>query len=369
MRRALIGQLRADRAAEVRAALHRLLAEADLRGDRATEEAIKLRIAREETKDHVTPGELFEDEVLLDFLARGRIEDLALPRAGSWLARILPQYWLDRLGIPELAAGVVAIIYAVAAAMLAPKPSDGGLPTGVWLPLVALAAGGLIALIIAHPGGAYHTSRSIVVRISTPVLALALLVAACEVTRRAGEALSSNIPFSATAADAFMLLLAIATWFLADRIRDRLGIPRRQPQRRLATAALPAVEILALLLLARVTVGYSEVTSDAVDVVTSVVGIILFMASWAAARLLPDRLPPPRRAPRQRRALWSIAGGTLRVVLALLPILPAFVLSRYVAASIQPLGEFAGGVTTVAESPSGIHGRHGSLVQAEGVGV
>src|SRR5262249_36748630 len=147
VRRALIGELRPPRAAEIRRLLNVLISSAQLKGDGPHDEAIRLRIAREAAKERLAPDEVFEDEVLLDFLARGRIEDLALPRVASWLEQIMPRRLLDRLGIPELAEGIVVVIYALSAAWLAPKPSDGALLTGAWLPLAALAAGGIFALI------------------------------------------------------------------------------------------------------------------------------------------------------------------------------------------------------------------------------
>jgi formylglycine-generating enzyme required for sulfatase activity len=352
VRRALIAELRPDREAEIRAVLQRLLERADLKGDRVGDEKINLRIARDSVRDRLPPEELFEDEVLLDFLARGRIEDLAVHRAGGWLERLLPRRWIDRIGIPELGAGMVAAAYVGAAAMLAPKPADGPLPTGAWLPLLLLAAGGLLALGVANPAGAYRTVRGALVRLCTPALGFVTLALLQAVVAAA----SSSFLAARLAGDGVTLVLAAAAWLIADRIRDRLGIPRRRPRSRVTRIALPAAEILVMAVLAGIGTGFLDAVGDD-DLVSqfalAAAGLTLFTAGWMAARLLPARLPPPRTAPLRWQMLWSLAGGTLKVTLALLPILLAAALARYVATSDQALAPLHGGASAVAETPDG----------------
>ena len=106
-----------------RAQISRPAAAASPGPDGGRAEAVRLKIAGDKARDRLAPDELFEDEVLLDFLARGRIEDFVLPKVGSWLERIMPLSFVDRFGIPELVAVGVAVIYAGAAAWLAPRPS------------------------------------------------------------------------------------------------------------------------------------------------------------------------------------------------------------------------------------------------------
>jgi formylglycine-generating enzyme required for sulfatase activity len=344
VRRALIGELRPGRAAEIRRVLNVLLSSAELKGDGPGEEAIRLRIAREAAKERLAPEELFEDEVLLDFLARGHIEDLALPRLASWLEQIMPRRWLDRLGIPEFTAGVVAVIYAVSAAWLAPKPSDGALLSGAWLPLAALAAGVIFALIVANPNGAYQVARSALVRMTTPAFAFALLTISYDPLRLV-------VP-SSPAGDALMLVVAAVAWLAADRIRDRLGIPRRRPQSGLVRTILAAGEVLAVVVLASLAADYLKAfDSGNWPLVPAITAAVLFTGGWIAARVLPSRLRRPRPAPRRSRSLWSLAGGGLRAALALLPILPAVLLNEHVAASSELVEALPGGATAIAETP------------------
>jgi formylglycine-generating enzyme required for sulfatase activity len=356
VRRALIAELRPDREAEIRAVLQRLLERADLKGDRVGDEKINLRIARDSVRDRVPPEELFEDEVLLDFLARGRIEDLAVHKAGGWLERLLPRRWIDRIGIPELGAGMVGAAYVGAAAMLAPKPADGPLPTGAWLPLLLLAAGGLLALGVANPAGAYRTVRGALVRLCTPALGFVPLVVALALLQAAVAAASSSFLATRLAGDVVTLVLAAAAWLIANRIRDRLGLPRRRPRSRVTRIALPAAEILLMAVLAGIGTDFLNAVGDdnlVSPFALAAAGLTLFAAGWMAARLLPARLPPPRTAPHRWQMLWSLAGGTLKMMLALLPILLAAALARYVATSDQALAPLHGGASAVAEPPDG----------------
>ena len=72
LRRALIDELAPGRAREVRRALQRLIKNAELSGNRITDEAVQLRISREASKEHLAPEELYDDEVLLGLSCQGR---------------------------------------------------------------------------------------------------------------------------------------------------------------------------------------------------------------------------------------------------------------------------------------------------------
>jgi formylglycine-generating enzyme required for sulfatase activity/uncharacterized protein with von Willebrand factor type A (vWA) domain len=363
VRRALIADLRPNRAAEIRIALNRLLLSAQLEGN-ARDGAVKLRIAREIAKDRLDPGELFEDEVLLDFLARGRIDDLTLPKVGNWLERLMPRRWIDRFGIPELVAGLVAAAYAASAGLLAPRPSDGALLTGAWLPLLVLGLGGIFALAVANPAGAYRAARSLMVRACAPALAFTFLALAYDPFWTVNaRLLSSARPVSEAAlwsslgsmlALAAFLLFAAAAWLLADRARDRLGIPLRRHHSAIVHAAVRVAEILTIAGLVELTAEYMKsVDADNWPLLPAAIGLIIFIGGWLAARALTDRLSPPRTAPRGSEALWSVASGFMRATLALMPILVALLVAQYVAASSQSIEMMPGGTSAIAETPDG----------------
>ena len=356
LRAALIAELAPGRATEIRAVLKRLIDAAELTGDTRRDDAVKLRIAREPAKDRLPPQELMEDEVLLDFMARGRIEDFALPNA-SWLERFLPRGWLDRFGIPELAAGLVALSYAAAAYVLTPKPSSGALVTGASLPLGALALGGLIALIVLKPRDAYVALRNTSIRLGPGALAFSILepciwllgtlfiilATSTETIRNWNITTGQTGP--AALVSGMILALIFGAW-VGTRLLH---------QRRTKSTLFPKLLYwcgmgLALLLLSS---AVSEIALVATGskwealAWTSGIGLGLFLIAVFAVRYLPEQLPPPKPLPRGTPV--SIIGGTLRAAFALIPILPAAWLAAYVASSSIKLPDIPGGATAVAE--------------------
>lgn len=178
LRRALIAELgRAGRADEVRDALKGLIEEAKRKGEQRSDNDAVLRVGREQPIEGFDPNRLYDDEVLLDFMARGRVEDFALPRR-SVLEALFPRGLLERIGLPGLVAGIVALVYAGAAWWVAPKV-DGqpwglwgaevhALVTGAWLPLELLALGGIAALALAEPEVTRSLLRSLTRRLAVP---------------------------------------------------------------------------------------------------------------------------------------------------------------------------------------------------------
>src|SRR5262249_3780546 len=174
-----------SRADEVRDALKSLIVEARQQGERRHEDDVILRIAREQPKEGFDPERLYDDEVLLDFMARGRVEDFALPRR-TWLEAILPRPLLDRIGVRGLTAGGVALVYAAAAWWVTPKVSGEpwglwgntreALPTGSWLPLTVLCFGALGALALVNTAGTAKLFRTMLVRGAAPALALSIVL-------------------------------------------------------------------------------------------------------------------------------------------------------------------------------------------------
>lgn len=364
LRRALIETLSPARSSEIRSALQHLINAAELSGQRTHDESVKLRIAKEPPKDRVPASELLDDEVLVDFLARGRIEDFALPRS-NLLERILPREFLDRIGIPELSAGVVALIYAVAAGWLAPKPTDGALLTGAWLPVIALALGGAFALAIAEPRATYQTLRQWLINLGPLALAFAMLApllgddSVFGALRRLGPQLS--FPWLGEVVVVAMASAALAIGYRVGRPLLRLAAPEPRPLAQ--RISLRLAWSLALLVVTYVVVSYVAFTNKIVwassiapgDWRVEIAGLAVFFVAFAAVRLLPPRLSPPRSAPRRGRRMWSLSGGLAKAGLALLPILPALWLSHMVAGSSQLLQLMPGGITAVAETPDHSH--------------
>lgn len=153
LRRALIATMKPAHAKQVRSALNRMLAAAQSTNNMARDEAILIRIGQDQIKERHLPHELFDDEVLIDFLARGRVEDFELPFSNVF-RRLLPEDISCRFGLPELAAITIAAAYAITAFLVAPKPADGALVTGAWLALLELPVGAFAvwALIAAVTG-------------------------------------------------------------------------------------------------------------------------------------------------------------------------------------------------------------------------
>lgn len=359
LRRSLIATLSPARANEIRAALQRLIHAAELSGDRMRDEAVKLRIAQEPPKDRLPENELLDDEVLVDFLARGRIEDFALPR-NRLLERLLPRGWLDRIGIPELSAGLVALVYAVAAWWLSPKPADGALLTGAWLPLLVLALGGLFALAIAEPRTTYQVLRRWLILLGPFALAFAILapmlgddVILADLQRFGPQV---SLPLLGEFVAVVLALAALAIGKRIGRPLLRIAMPPRRPFH--VRAGLALVASLALLVIAYVAVSYLGSDSAALPSAAFgpgwrviALGLGVFGLAFLAERLMPVRLPPPRAAPREGRRAWSVSGGVAKAALSVLPILAAVWLAHMVATSSQMLQPMPGGIAAVAETP------------------
>ena len=143
LRRLLIAHLPKARAQEVRAAIEKAIAAGRLK-DQAAAEAIELRIGQEQPREHTEPDRLFEDEVLVDFLAAGKREDLRATKLSEYFDR---SFW-DSIGLPDLIAGGAAILYAVAGLVLATSLTGAPVHTGGWAPLWLLAVGGAAAVLV-----------------------------------------------------------------------------------------------------------------------------------------------------------------------------------------------------------------------------
>jgi esterase/lipase superfamily enzyme len=253
LRTALIEQLEWQRGEEIRAALRRLVDGARLSGDTRRDDAVTLRISQESPKDQVPAGELLQDEVFVDFLARGRIEDFALPNT-PWLERLLPRSFLNRIGLPELSAIAVAVTYAVAALVFTPRETI--VVPGSWMPIVLLMIGGISVLVASSPSATYAFLRSafynravfwLAVPIAIATIALLLWLDA-ESTETFIAVLSK--PFPSTVA---LLLAAGTALLIAGLIAPHFGLPIGRHDaslRSLAALLFIGISLLGLLFLA-----------------------------------------------------------------------------------------------------------------------
>jgi len=342
LRRALIAELRERRADEVRAALRRAIESARLSGDKAADDPLTFRISHEPPKERIPPKRLFEDEVLLDFLAAGREEDLAIDRP-SWLERIAPRRWLDRLlGWPQVAALGVASLYAAALWLITPKPQDGALVTGAWAPTLLLILGALAAVVLTNPGASYLAARKLALRLAPTGLAMLTIMASLWVA-----SFATSWP-----AEALAWLLPVP---IARALVWRLGIPRPAAASPLALRWLSIVIEAGGLWLAFNLLGD---LGDRLGLITQAVlggiaatGLALFALGWAAARFGPQKLPPPKPKPANAKPNW-LAGGAIAAAHAA-PVAAALALFGLVQASSLRLAPMPGGVMAAAETPEG----------------
>jgi formylglycine-generating enzyme required for sulfatase activity len=309
LRGALITQLPRDREIEIRGVIHRLLESAQPRETQAENDQIWFRIGEEPMKESRSPEVLFEDEVLLDFMARGAIEDFDYSRQVE-KREVHSQFgWLHAAGLG------VASLYAVAALTVAPKPWEGALITGAWLPLVVMALGAGLALVAINGSVIYRLGRAWLEQASPYGLAFAGLLGGLwavgstpELSLGAAEPLMFGLALIASAAAARWMARQAGV-FLPDGERPWLkflGI----------AVALAATGLLALVLhvLAR------EPLQKALLIV---LGLGLFAAGVVAARYAPEKLRPPKTklslGPKLNR--WAEAGRASLVLAGALPAL------------------------------------------------
>lgn len=383
LRRALIGAMAPERADEVRAALRRLIEAARASGDPALDETVRMRILREAPRDRLAPDELFEDEVLLDFMARAKIEDFELPQQ-ALLDRFLPKDWRHRFGVPEMAMLGVCAAWSAAAFLLAPKSSDGPLVTGAWLPVKALVAGGLLAYLLTHAGTAYAWARARVERLASTGLVLTTITGlfALGPIIVAGMASGVNAIGGGQASTAWLPLLglAILAWVLAvplSRMLVRaLGIYAPPAKggwmRRFMGGAAELVVVTAMAIAARALLDFEfggRARAWMPLVLIGGAGLLVFALGAIASRFAPERLPAPPKRPMSARANWLAGAG--RIAFALIPMAPALALAAHVNATqtIVPAPTLAG-VTRPAE-PEAVattpDGRYFALGGADGI--
>jgi hypothetical protein len=165
LRRRLIAEIEND-APAIRDVLRRLVERSRTAGQ-SEGESVTLRIA---TRDDAGVDEAFDDEIFLDFLAKGEVTDLPI----SWLdalKALIPNralQWLDPTGIAVAGSGLAM---ATAAFILAPRGgrvslldgttfADATLPHGAWTPLLIVMMAAFIAVALVDSGPLQRLGRA-----------------------------------------------------------------------------------------------------------------------------------------------------------------------------------------------------------------
>ncbi|HWA91119.1 MAG TPA: WD40 repeat domain-containing protein [Rhizomicrobium sp.] len=334
LRRVLIGSLKAGRAGEVRVALERLIEAARSTGDVARDGNIHIRIGREPRKERLEPKTLFDDEVLLDFMAKGEIEDFRLPNA-QFLSRFLPEAWMHRFGWPELMVAAVAGLYAAAAWLLTPK-AGAALITGAWLPLAALAMGALAFGAIAASEKIYAALRAFAGWLTPFALAAtfvflgSLLLSDMYVMRWRPPGLPDIKSMTDFAIWALVFLLPLGG---AEAVTEFYGlrggrVVSRMPSRVLARAA--GFALFCFLALTLTVDDDAAGPSDWRWSRIAAIAFVVFIAGVFARRFAPERLTPFGA-----RSFMRFGAATILALglLALLPLGPAFLLRSALGAA------------------------------------
>ncbi len=282
LRRALIARLPEAREMEVREAINRLLHAAGPGLKSKDREVIQFRITKEDLEGPDSPDELFEDEVLLDFLARGNLEDFETEDFN-------PEKKQERLPLfnwRHLAGPALAAAYAAAAFAVAPKPWEGALITGAWLPLVLLALGGLVGLALVNGRASYSVRRAGTERAAPYGLAFATLVAGLWV-HAFQPGLTGGLPLPAIYGLLVLIVVLTARW-----VADWSGVftpPTERPLLRWFGIAIVGLGVGLAALVADV---LAPSIVGKVFLVTA--GLAVFAFGVLAARYAPEKLPPPK---------------------------------------------------------------------------
>ncbi len=370
LRRPLIAAMSDARAREVRQVLQALIKAARSTGDDVRDEAIRIRIGREPARDAGEPTALYDDEVLLDFMARGAIEDFEFPNR-DLLARFLPDTWLRRFGWPELAAGFVALVYAAAAFVVVPKPWQGALVTGAWMPLAALGLAALGVWLYANGSAAYVRARRATIWLAPYGLAVTVAAAlyltlgvmvAFGATWSKFAGLPQPISDQIVTRTLPLVLFAAALLFplpAARTLSGRAGIavPTSRGVARRILMACVRIAIFDAAVIGAVIIE-EEFSSRGLYLTiffgaASLCGLLAFALGFVATRFMPEKLPPSRG-----RLFAALGRGAIAVfaLLALVPIAPAILLDTYLDgshATITPASMAITDAALIAATPDG----------------
>ena len=320
LRRPLIALLGEGQAAAARACLLRLL-EAARESGAAPE---RLELARELALSSPPPDKLFEDEVFVDFLAHGRLEDFAAPSPGA-LERLVPPTFRRGIDPEEATIAGGAAIYAAASFWLAPSLAGGWSYAGAWTPLLLVYLGALLAILMAWPRQTLVLLQRAAVREAPLTLigaAIAFAVLIPGLTPLLGWATGGPGQFVLASALAGLLLVPPAVWLAslagAPTIRNGNG------WRAFAGLGLEGAGIAAVALIVT-KIGAGEQAPEAWIGAVGAVALSLFAAGWASGRW-PVTLPRAVAGSPERDRTIALA----RIGLVLITLTPALLATAWI---------------------------------------
>ena len=171
LRLRLLAELSPTRADEVRALIRGLIEQAGEGEEQANPK--HAQYGREDRKIGHT-SELYDDEVLVQFLLEGETTDfeflLPKDKATAW-ERIKQADWL------KIGAVLIALAYALAAWWIVPKASDGPAMTSLWLPTAALLVAAALVAFGLRPAPVWWRVRVIGHELGPSGLVLAVMAA------------------------------------------------------------------------------------------------------------------------------------------------------------------------------------------------
>lgn len=339
LRTRLIAELSRSRAAQVRTILGKALESSRLREGATPEEQAVFRIAEdrirnEPRKEALPPEKLFDDEVLLDFLAGSQRDAFSVPRLPAINGRFLRSFW-ERLGGPGSLASAAALAFGIAGFVVTP---GGELPvvTGAYAPLVLLAIGALLAVALWRPLVAGARLAGWLERIAPGAFAVALATLPAAVSALAPGWPPGLMP-------AAMVVLCGSGLLLGRWLGERLGLRIHAPALAGARAWIGfAGKSLALGVVCLVLIGISLSASQAVSVLSwSAIAFGVALAGLAAARYAPVNSSVASAGARAERN-GRMTPAILRAGLAALPIAAALAFALHVGGAHERAQLMAG---------------------------
>jgi formylglycine-generating enzyme required for sulfatase activity len=391
LRTVLIRELSPKRTAQVRVVLQKALESSRLRDAATREEEAVFRIAEDRVKNEprkeaLPPGKVFEDDVLLDFLAGSQRTDFVLPRLPRIDGRFLRNFW-QQLGAPGGLASLSAIFFALAAFAVAPRGPDPVL-TGAYGPLLVLAAGAVLAAALWRPAALGRNMAGWLERLAPGVFAIGLATLAVggafatPIVARLLDALApaqsvlNDAPERGWPAAAIMMLAltgaAIAGLLLARWLGERMAL--RIHASPLGTLRQGLVLIGKALVLGAASYLLLQVGAAMLPAGTAFAAglapLMLAAAGVLASRFAPDSDTIARATAREERGTGLLPAG-LRIALAAVPLAAALGLFASISLShsrVQLLAGADAGAPPVRPERIAIAGDGGAIVAVEASG-
>lgn len=328
LRCALISCLSPHREREVRIAIQSLLQSATERSTKLENDQVWFRISEEPLREVNSPEEIFDDEVLLDFMARGKAEDFEANRE-DFHSQIDNRKLLFRDRISKLA---VSCIFVLVAFLVLPKPWSGVPLTGAWLPFVALIVFGAIGLCSRNLQGTYRATKEAFEFLAPFALAFAGIIAAHGVAEYATGALPGAVKVLL-----FWSVLIAITLF-SQRLAFEFGVLRSFPHSNLRSSVVSSVSTIVVGLLALVAIVLAD--SGYQKFVLIIAGCAIFLASVYTAQFAPEKLLLYKKNEHHRNWSGNWSEALSLAVLAICTI-PALLIAQAIAETNQviPLAE------------------------------